>query len=117
MIVDLTNSKFSNIRSIKGIVDLGFCTLSPEVFLPPQFAKKFYDSGFMGNQKSFIPENGFSTMNQIFDTLEGFIDYGIRNNLFCKEECSTWFHFETMHLEGIFERKLCVFDELEAEIQ
>jgi hypothetical protein len=114
---DLTNSRFSNILSINGILDLGFCLLSPEVFLPPQFAKKFYDSGFMGNQRSYIPENGFSTINQIFDTIEGFIDYGIRNNLFSKEECSTWFHFETIHLEGVFERKLSFSDRVMAEIE
>ncbi len=114
---DLTNAKFSSIKSINGNLDLGFCQLSPEVFLPPQLARKFYDSGFMGNQKSYIPENGFSTIHQLFDTILGLLDYGIRNNLFSKEECSTWFHFETMHLESIFERKLCIFDELEAEIQ
>jgi hypothetical protein len=60
----------------------------------------------MGNQKSFIPENGFSTIHQIFETLQGILEFGIRNKLFSREECPTWFHFETMHLEGIFERKL-----------
>jgi hypothetical protein len=113
---DLTNSKFSEINSITGTIDLGFCQLSPEVFLPPQLARKFFDSGFMGNQKSYIPENGFSTIHQLFATIQGFLDFGIRNNLFVKEECSTWFHFETMHLESIFEKKLCIFDELAVEM-
>jgi len=112
---DLTNSRFSKIKSIKGAMDLGFCLLSPEVFLPPQFARKFYDSGFMGNQKSYIPENGFSTLNQVFETIEGFIEYGIRNLLFTREECPTWFNFETMHLEGVFERKLNIFENILSE--
>lgn len=113
---DLTNSSFSNIRSISGNFDMGFCLLSPEVFLPPQLARKFYDSGFMGNQRSYIPESGFCSINQIFDTLYGLLEYGIKNSLFTKEECPTWFHFETMHLEGVFERKLSIFDEIESKI-
>ncbi len=112
---DLTNSSFSNIRSISGTFDMGFCLLSPETFLPPQLARKFYDSGFMGNQRSYIPESGFCTINQIFDTLYGLLEYGIKNSLFSKEECPTWFHFETMHLESVFERKLSIFDEHESE--
>jgi hypothetical protein len=113
---DLTNARFSNIHTVKGTLDLGFCLLSPEVFLPPKLARRFFDSGFMGNQRSYIPENGFSTLAQLFDTLYGFLDYGIKNNLFSKEEISTWFHFETLHMEGLFERKLGVFERLEQEI-
>ena len=113
---DLCNARFKSIRSIAGTFDLGFTLLSPEVFLPPQLARKFFDSGFMGSQKSFIPEGGFSTVNQLFSTIEGILEYGIENGLFGKEECSTWFQFETMHLEGIFERKLSMFEKHDAEL-
>ncbi len=113
---DLTNSKFKFIAKIEGAFDLGFVVLSPEVFLPPQLAKKYYDSGFMGNQKSFIPESGFSTINQLFETLEGILDYGINNGIFSKDECATWFQFETMHLESLFERKLSLLEKVPAEL-
>jgi len=113
---DLCNAQFKSIRSIAGNFDLGFSLLSPEVFLPPQLAKKFFDSGFMGNQKSYIPEAGFSTISQLFNTLEGIIEYGIINDLFSKEECPTWFQFETMHMEGVFERKLSLFEKDNAEL-
>lgn len=113
---DLSNAQFKSIRSIAGNFDLGFSLLSPEVFLPPQLARKFYDSGFMGNQKSYIPDGGFSTMNQLFGTLEGILEYGITNELFSKEECSTWFQFETMHLEANFERKLSSFEDTNEEL-
>jgi hypothetical protein len=103
---DLCNSQFKQIRSIAGNFDLGFTLLSPEVFLPPQLAKKFFDSGFMGNQKSYIPEAGFSTVNQLFSTLEGILEYGIVNGIINRDECTTWFRFETMHIEGVFERKV-----------
>ncbi len=107
---DLTNSKFKAIKKIEGPFDLGFSLLSPEVFIPPQMAKKFFDSDFMGNQKSYIPESGFSTINQLFDTLEGILEYGINNDFLSKDECTTWFQFETMHLEGLFERKISQLD-------
>lgn len=103
---DMTNTQFSNIRSIEGIFDMGFTILSPEIFFPPQLARKFYDSGFMGNQKSFIPESGFSTISQIFGTMKGLLMYGIQHNLFSKDESITWFKFETSHLEDLFKRKL-----------
>lgn len=103
---ELTNAQISNIRHIKGIFDIGFCILSPEIFFPPQLARKFYDSGFMGYQKSFIPESGFSTVTQIFGTLKGLLEYGINHNLFSKDEISTWFRFETAHLEDLFKRYL-----------
>lgn len=74
--------------------------------MPPQLAKKFFDSGFMGNQKSYIPEAGFSTVNQLFNTLEGILEYGIVNGIINRDECTTWFKFETMHIEGVFERKV-----------
>jgi hypothetical protein len=107
---DLTNSKFKSIVKIEGAFDLGFAVLSPEVFLPPQLAKKYYDSGFMGNQKSFIPESGFSNINQLFETLEGILEHGINIGLYSKDECATWFQFETMHLETLFERKLSLLE-------
>ncbi len=103
---ELTNAQISNIQYIKGIFDIGFCILSPEIFFPPQLARKFYDSGFMGYQKSFIPESGFSTVAQIFGTLKGLLEYGIKHNLFSKDEISTWFRFETSHLEDLFKRYL-----------
>ncbi|MFN8258652.1 MAG: pentapeptide repeat-containing protein [Bacteroidales bacterium] len=103
---DLTNSKFKSVVRIDGFLDLGFSLLSPEVFLPPQLAKKFYNSDFMGNQKSYIPESGFSTINQLFETLEGILEYGIKNGIISRDECATWFQFETMHLESLFERKI-----------
>ena len=53
---ELTNAQITKVRHIKGIFDIGFAVLSPEIFFPPQLARKFYDTGFMGNQKSFIPE-------------------------------------------------------------
>jgi len=113
---DLTNSKFSNIKSIDGIFDMGFTILSPEIFFPPQLARKFYDSGFMGNQKSFIPESGFTTISQIYGTMEGLLQFGIRQNLFSKDECATWFKFETSHLEDLFKRKLNKLANIEDEI-
>jgi len=103
---DMTNAQISNIRSIDGIFDTGFAILCPEIFFPPQLACKFYDSGFMGNQKSFIPESGFSTVSQIFATIKGLLKHGIQKNLFSKDECITWFQFETSHLEDLFKRKL-----------
>ncbi|MBN2756260.1 MAG: NACHT domain-containing protein [Bacteroidales bacterium] len=103
---DLTNSYFSGIRSISGTFDIGFTILGPEIFLPPQLAKKFFDSGFMGSQLSFIPESGFSSIKQIYETLNGILKYGIDNQLFSKDECVTWFKFETDHIEDLFKRQL-----------
>jgi len=113
---DMTNSQFSNIRLIEGIFDTGFTILSPEIFFPPQLARKFYDSGFMGNQKSFIPESGFSTISQIFGTMKGLLKYGIQHNLFSKDECVTWFKFETSHLEDLFKRKLNELTNVDEEV-
>lgn len=113
---DMTNSQFGNIKSIEGIFDLGFTILSPEIFFPPQLARKFYDSGFMGNQKSFIPESGFSTISQIFGTIKGLLKYGIQHNLFSKDESITWFKFETSHLEDLFKRKLNEVSQMDEEI-
>ncbi|RLD65032.1 MAG: hypothetical protein DRI95_09570 [Bacteroidetes bacterium] len=113
---DMTNSQFTNIKSIEGIFDMGFTILSPEIFFPPQLARKFYDSGFMGNQKSFIPESGFSTISQIFGTISGLLKYGIQHNLFSKDESITWFKFETSHLEDLFKRKLNELSQVDEEI-
>jgi hypothetical protein len=113
---DLTNTQISNIRSLEGIFDTGFTLLSPEIFFPPQLARKFYDSGFMGNQRSFIPESGFSTITQIFGTLKGLLKYGIQNNLFSKDEIVTWFKFETSHLEDLFKRKLNELSRIDGEV-
>jgi len=57
-------------------------------------------------KNSFIPESGFSTISQIFGTMKGLLKYGIQHNLFSKDECVTWFKFETSHLEDLFKRKL-----------
>ncbi len=105
---DLSSSQFTNIISIQGNLDLGFAMLSQGVFLPPQLAKKYFNAGFMGSHKSFIADSGFSSIHEIFATLEGFLKYGIDNKMFSSEECVLWFKFDNMKLEEIFERKLAV---------
>ncbi len=105
---DLSNSQFSNIKAITGNLDLGFTMLNQGVFLPPQLAEKYFDSGFMGSHKCFIAESGFSTIHEIFGTLEGLLQYGIDNELFTGEECTSWFQFDNMNVEETFHRKLAV---------
>ncbi len=105
---DLSNSIFSNIRAVIGNLDLGFTMLNQGVFMPPQLALKYFDAGSMGNHKCFIAESGFSTIHEIFDTLEGLLQYGIDNKLFTSEECASWFQFDNMKTEETFERKLAV---------
>jgi len=103
---DFTNAYFFNIRNITGTFDIGFTILGQEIFLPPQLAIKFYDTGFMGSQLSFIPESGFTSVENIFDTLHGILKYGVENQMFSKDECITWFKFENEHLEQQFKKKL-----------
>ncbi len=105
---DLSNSIFYNIREIIGNLDLGFTMLNQGVFVPPQLAAKFFASGFMGNHKCFIAESGFSNIHEIFDTLQGLIQYGIDNQLFDSEECASWFQFDNMKTEETFDRKLAI---------
>lgn len=113
---DLSNSQFKSIRKISGNFDLGFATLSQGVFFPPQLASAFSNSGFMGNHKSYIPEVGFSSLHQLFDTLEGILEYGIDNQLFSSEECVTWFQFQSLNLEDVFEQKLSIIKKRKNEL-
>jgi len=103
---DFTNAHFSNIRAIAGTFDVGFTILGQEIFLPPQLATKFYDTGFMGSQLSFIPESGFTSVESVYNTLHGILRYGIDNQMFSKDECITWFKFENDHLEQQFKKRL-----------
>ncbi len=45
----------------------------------------------------------------------GILEYGIMNDIISRDECPTWFQFETMHMEGIFERKLSLIGKNNAE--
>ena len=107
---DLTGSRFLNISTVKGNLELFYSRSTWTVITPLAFCYKFCPDKYPKDDvtvKSFISSP--DEIYKILSSLQGLFVYGLENELFTIDEIKTWFHFESKNVE---EESFQLIDEL-----
>ncbi|MCK5055965.1 MAG: NACHT domain-containing protein [Candidatus Aminicenantes bacterium] len=88
---------FNEIKSIDGNFDIQFTSIIWGAFTPDLLCKKFHCNRYanFGISTSFFQRDYHLVINEIFNSLQGILIYGLQKKLFEIEEIKTWFKFES----------------------
>ena len=111
---DLSGSSITNILFIDHL-DIAFSTVIQTITVPLQLVAKLMNRGpgrytNFGNDKTFIGSESvdffvrsdFIYQSEFYNTINGFLIYGLKKGKFSVEEIKSWFEFETEELKSKF---------------